>query len=54
MAVTEADERRTHFSTMFRKKELTRIYATYRIVCAVPGKGTLFDVIIGLNISVLF
>jgi hypothetical protein len=39
---------------MFPKKELTRILAAYRIVCAVPGKGMLFDVITVMNIPVLF
>ena len=52
--ITEADGKFTHFSTMFPKKELTRIHAAYQIMCAVPGKGMRFDVITVMNIPVLF
>jgi hypothetical protein len=52
--ITEVDGKLTHFSTMFPKKDLTRIHAAYRIVCEVPGKGMPFDVITAMNIPVLF
>jgi len=54
--ITEADGKLTHFSAVFPKKELTRIHAAYRIVCAFPGKGMLFNVILVtvMNIPVLF
>ena len=52
--ISEADGNLMHFSIMFPKKELTKIHAAYRIVCAVPGKAMLFDVITAMNIPMLF